>query len=661
MSTSFTFNTAPAGGTSLFGSNTAPAFGATAAPTFGQTAVTPGVTGGVNPVNTVPVSQQPLFAGVGTVANQVATPMVNPVISYPGMINSRFTIRHLTSVIPQWKGHFDVADMMLSSQERSMSTVRGMIDMLDELDKECRECYDNIKNSLNGINLLQEKLKKEVKERCKRQDSQNLISIKARRLSESLGTAKRTVGSKISPVFRVPNHLHLQLSKELLDIIRSWKKEIHLLQIEVLSLKDIDISRYVSTVKVVLASHEKRISNIGNCLTKAVSGVETKLSDSKDMWDIVADKTSDVRKAFLEAIGLPIRPSLSESTSTVTTTIDPGSEIKRQIVYLRKFNSAFEQTGRASMDAATYNIRELLQQPTQVTNTTSLFGGGAQNTGLFGGTTSGGTAGSSIFGNTASTGMNMFGSNTANVQGGSLFGAANKTAGTGLFGSTPTQTQPTATFGTTVAATPTTGLFGSTTGGVQGGSTFGTAQPTTQNTGIFGSATTGTTGTSLFGSGTAATPSTGGFGVATTATTTTPTMFGASTTTTGGSGLFGTATSATNPVQSFGQPQAASTGVFGSSGNTGMFGQQTTTTGFGQQTTTTGFGQQSNTTGFGQQTNTTGFGQQPGAVSTPTASTGLFGQSNVTGIFGQNTAANQQGAVSKSTALVPYNPNAILR
>ncbi|KAN0027839.1 hypothetical protein ACTFIV_009663 [Dictyostelium citrinum] len=129
-------------------------------------------------------------------------------------------------------------------------------------------------------------------------------------------------------------------------------------------------------------------------------------------------------------------------------------------------------------------------QPTQTQQPqTSLFG----NTG-----TSTSTTGTGLFGSAtpSNTGTGLFGATPTATNTGGLFGSTPSTSTGGLFGSTQTTSQPTTSlFGNTattgLGTTPTTtgGLFGTTpttTGGL-----FGSTQPTTQ-TSLFG--TTGSTG-----------------------------------------------------------------------------------------------------------------------------------------------------------------------
>ncbi|GIX61035.1 nucleoporin NUP116/NSP116 [Babesia caballi] len=684
-------------GTSSFGASTAPA---SSGPKLFGSASAPGMTSTFD-------SQSKMGA---TGFNQSA-PAVSTI---PQSVNSRCTVRLLTQLVPHWRGHFDVAEILLTAHESNIGKVRSMVDRLVELDKQCWQSHDHIKNSLNGISLMQSKLEREVSERCKRQDAQNLISIKARRLSESLQPSETPRGSKVSAIFRVPNHLHVQLTKELLDVIRSWKHEIHLLQQEVSSLNDIDLSQYVSTVKVVIGSHEKRIANLGVRLTKALTGMDARVR-SKELWGGVADETSELKKAFLTAVGLPVRPPINENETVTESTDDTSNEIKKQIAYLRKFNTAFRETGKFSVDVSGYNIRELLQQPTPQPTSSGLFGSMAPSGGLFG-STAPNTTGTSLFGtNTGTTGSGLFGGSG----GTNLFGSTAKPAGTtGLFGATNTGTTGTTGLfgGTSTGTTGSTGLFGSTNTNTTGTTgLFGsTSTGTTGSTGLFGSTNTATTGTTgLFGStSTGTTGSTGLFGSTNTATTGTTGLFGSTNTATSGStGLFGSASTSTfgqtqqptatgglfgqqNTGTTFGQQQqpAGTTGsLFGSSTSTTApttfsFGQQQGTTfgqgtAFGQQPGTT-FGQQQGTT-FGQQQDTT-FGQQGTTFGQGTAfgqqgtsgglfgnsgtqqpsSTNVFGQQTTEGLFGQTGSGNtagQQSTGSKSTAIVPYTPNPLLR
>ncbi|ORM40077.1 Nuclear pore complex protein Nup98-Nup96 [Babesia sp. Xinjiang] len=665
MATPFMFNSsakpATSTGGSLFNAQNS-TLSVSSAPAFGYPSTTTNATGTQPFGTTHNTGLGPSFGTLGNAGTSTFGQPAPAVAATPKMFNSRCTVRLLTQHVPQWRGHFDIADVMLSAHEKSIVKVRGMVDRLVELDKQSWESHENIKNSLNGISLLQSKLQREVNDRCKRQDTQNMISIKARRLSESLQTNETPRGSKVSAAFRVPNHLHVHLTKELLDTIRSWRREINVLQLEVLSLKDIELSQYVSTVKVVLGSHDKRIANIGNRVTKAVSSMDVRLRDRKGLWEVVADEPSELKKAFLTAVGLPVRPPVSQNDSLAVSCSESSREIKKQIAYLRKFNSAFTETGKSAVDSC-YNIREVLQKPTPPPTSSQLFGSIAPVGAMVGGAPAG-TAGGSLFGATSTTpGTGLFGSTT----GIGLFGTAAKPAGitgtttttgtTGLFGATPaSNTGTTGLFGATTTGTTGTGLFGTNTATTTGTGLFGTKPTgtTTGSTGLFGAAATttapATTGTGLFGT---TNTSTGVFGTAAAAPATTGAgLFGSTTagttTSTTGTGLFGSAATAATPTAGtglFGSTTTGTTGtgsgLFGTTasttGNTGLFGATNTSSSqglFGSTTATTTGGQQQ------QQTSTTG---------------GLFGLS------GTGTNTSQQTTVSKSTAIVPYNPNPLLR
>ena len=149
------------------------------------------------------------------------------------------------------------------------------------------------------------------------------------------------------------------------------------------------------------------------------------------------------------------------------------------------------------------------QQPSQPTQSSSLFGGGfgsnqPKTGGLFGGSSNAATAGGSLFGNSnqqpaQQSSGGLFGSNNQNQTGGGLFGGAKPGStttgtniGTGLFGSNQSNT------------TSGGGLFG---GGNQnqqpaGGSIFGGGAAQSKPGGLFGGLGTSNsnTGTSLFGS-----------------------------------------------------------------------------------------------------------------------------------------------------------------
>ncbi|KAK1932890.1 hypothetical protein X943_001268 [Babesia divergens] len=665
MASSFALNTgsgASGGGTALFGTNATSSFGMNNVTSFGSTGTGTSNTGGMSVGNSTTPGFHSSFNNVGNGGPQGFNHNMLGNNKLPEKLNYRCTVRHLTNLIPHWKGHFDVADMLLSSQEKSMSKVRLMIDKLEDLDKNCSTSHENIKNSLNGISLLQDKLQSEVDERCKLQDKQNLISIKARRLSDSLRTVGKPPGTKISAVFRVPNHLNVQLSKELLDTIRAWKKDIHLLQMEVTSLKDIDLSQYVSTVHVVIKSHDKRITHISDRLTKAVSGADSKMRERRGIWDNIADETSNIKRAFLTAVGLPIRPPVHDHEMTLTSSANMDNDIKKQIQYLKKFNDAFRETGNAALDGSTFNIRELLQQPTPP-STNILFGGaGASTTNVFGGTGSN-AMGSSLFGNnTVMNGNRLFGNSATGTSSGNIFGGGNKTTGAGLFGSTSTTNTTGGLFGSGSTTNTTGGLFGSnnttnTTGGLFGsnnntnttGGPFGSNNNTNTTGGLFGSNNTTNTTGGLFGSNNN-TNTTGGLFGSNNNTNTTGGLFGSNNTTNTTGGLFGSNNNTSTTGGLFGSNNNTNTtgGLFGS-GNTsnttgGLFGSGSTTATGGNNL----FGS-SNTT---QNTNT-GFGQQMAS------SSNVFGastnQNTNTGLFGQ------QNTGSKSTAIVPYNPNPNVR
>ncbi|GBE58938.1 Nucleoporin NUP116 NSP116 [Babesia ovata] len=693
MASSFSFAPAPGTATgSIFGASGTTSLNTASAPAFG-TGTGTSLSGGIGQFGAPSTpGVAPTFGDAGKVGGTAFGQSAPAVGAVPQKVNSRCTVRLLTQLIPQWRGHFDVADLLLTAHEKNIAKVRPMVDRLVELDAQCWQSHDEIKNSLNGISLLQSKLQQEVNDRCKRQDAQNLISIKARRLSESLRPNETPRGSKISAMFRVPNHLHVQLTKELLDNIRSWRNEIHVLNMEVLSLKDIDMSQYVTTVNRVLGSHEKRISGLGDRLTKAVRGMDERHRNRDDLWSGVVDEPSELKRAFLTAVGLPIRPAANEGEPQATSSSDVGDEIKKQISYLRKFNTAFRETGSYNLDQSAYNIRDILQQPTQPPATSQFFGTTQPSTGLFG-TGAPGTSSTPLFGGSTGTTGGIFGTTGSS----NLFGAASKPAGT------------TNVFGATTGSTGT-NLFGGSTTATTGTNVFGAG--TTGTTNAFGTAATGTTGTTnLFGTGATGTSTTTGiFGSSSTPTfgqqqqtTTTGGVFGQQPASSGGlfgqqqpaasGGLFGQQSTTTGGL--FGQQQPAASGSLfrpqqQPSTTGGLFGQQpTTTTGlFGQQqqasTTTNVFGQpqQSGTTTGGLFGNTTTtpsstftfgqqntFAQQPntsggGLFGSTGSSTSLFGQQNTGGLFGQSgstTSSTQPGGGSKSTAIVPYTPNPLLR
>ncbi|EDO08216.1 Nucleoporin FG repeat region family protein [Babesia bovis T2Bo] len=717
MATPFNFNqvgTASFGtGGSLFTAPTGAQSSVSNAPTFGNLAASSNTFGSHSSVATSSIGPS---SSVGAVANGGSMGFNQPgqpVSVTPQNFHSRCTVRLLTQYVPQWSGHFDVAEVILTAHENRILKMREMVDRLLALDKLCWQSHDNIKNLLNGISLLQSKLHKGVTDRCKRQDTQNMISTKARRLCDTLQSNDTHHGTKFLASFRVPNHLHVQLSKELLDTIRSGRQEIRLLQLEVMSLKDIELSKYVLTVKGVQDAHDKTLHKIADRLSKIVSSMDEHFRDRKDLWHCVADETSDLKRSFLISIGLPVRPAASQSSTNGLPYVESHKEIKKQIDCLRKFNAAFSTTGKINMDASYYNIREMLQKPTpnaaasQVvgafgttgmvgTNTTvpgtSLFGtnygtnagsvygtstgAGSQQTGIgfTGGTVNifgsnnTTTSGNNLFGNipTTNTGTsNIFGTTNTGTTGG-LFGNANtnttlaSTGTGGLFGSNTVATPGITTkslFGTTNANTAaTSGIFGNTNAGTTSGSSnlFGnTGTATTSTTGLFGNTGTNTTSSTagLFGGGT--TNTTGNTGIFGSSNTGAPT-FGANTTGTSGSNIFGSTTNSTGATNLFGNT-GASSGVFGSgtSNTTNPFG----TTTIGSSSNSGIFGSSTSPTG-GQQTGTAGglFGQ-PQSTST---TGGLFGNPSNNATFG-GTTFGQQTNTSKSTAIVPYNPNPLIR
>ncbi|CDR96861.1 Nucleoporin NUP116/NSP116 [Babesia bigemina] len=684
------FSFAPASGANtvpIFGSSGTTSLNTASTPAFGTSTGTT-VSSGIGQFG---ASSTPGAAVTFGAANKVGgggfgqpAPAVSAI---PQKVNSRCSVRLLTQLIPQWRGHFDVADLLLTAHEKNIAKVRPMVDRLVELDAQCWQSHDEIKNSLNGISLLQTKLQHEVNDRCKRQDAQNLLSIKARRLSESLRPNETPRGSKISAMFRVPNHLHVQLTKELLDNIRSWRNEIHVLNMEVLSLKDIDLSQYVTTVNRVLSSHEKRISTIGDRLTKALRGMDDKSRNREELWSGVADEPSELKKAFLTAVGLPIRPPASEGEPIATSSSDTGNEIKKQIAYLRKFNTAFRETGSYNLDQSGYNIREILQQPTQPPTNSQLFGATQPSTGLFGAGTAGSTTTPLFGGSTANSG-GLFG----NTGGSNLFGAASKPAGTtNVFGSTAGTTGSTLFGGSTTAATGTNVFAPGGTGTnvfAPAGTGTNVFAPGSTGTNVFAPGGTGTnvfapagTGTNVFAPGGAGTNVFAPAGTGTNAfapgATGAPNVFGgAATGTSGTPNVFGAGATGTSTT----------TGIFGA-GSTPTFGQQqqpnTTGNVFGQQPASSGglFGQQQPSTSgglFGQQTNTTGglFGQQQPAASgglfrpqqqqqgatgglfgqQPTTGTGLFGQqqpATTTNVFAQQPGTTTGGLFGNTTTTQP--------
>uniref|UniRef100_A0A3B0MP97 Nucleoporin FG repeat region containing protein, putative n=1 Tax=Theileria annulata TaxID=5874 RepID=A0A3B0MP97_THEAN len=615
------------------------------------------------------------------------------------VLDSRSSVRQLTTLIPEWKGHFDLADVLMTSQEQHLNNVSMMVSQLYELYSKFQTTFDYVKTSLNDINLQQDKLNEDLNERLKCQDLQNLVTIKSRRLCENVINKRGT--NDMSSVFRIPNHINVQLSRELYERVRQFRSEVEYIQNEVQLLKEIDVFQAPNFIESVLNSHKVRIKTLGDMLSNHLKRAEKSLNkDLKShLWSGISYEPSVLRSDFLNAIGLdkpkPPEPDTSQN-----------SEVKKQIRYLRNFNSSYNDPNFPYLKDYGYNIKDLLTNfvPNQnvslqgvsmaTPNTSSLFGtsqfGASNLTTPFGTTTGtsqpGGLFGSSqpvttqptgLFGNTgsglfgASTGLGAttgLGSTSATT-GTGLFGSTTDPGsttgitGSGLFGSTTNQTattQPGGLFGSNTGTTTGTGLFGSTTG-------LGTTTGTTTGSGLFGS-TSGTTGT---GFGNTGSSGTGLFGsnTSTTGTSQPGGLFGTTQTGTTGTGLFGSTTGNTGSGL-FGN----TTGLGSTTGTTtgsGLFGSTNTSSAFGTTGTTgTGlFGSTNTTTGsaFGN-TNTGTFGAtNTGAGFSSSTTSGLFGNTSTSSGFGTNTGtsfgtggsslfgSNQQK--STGTALAIYNPN----
>ncbi|EAN32601.1 Nucleoporin FG repeat region family protein [Theileria parva strain Muguga] len=615
------------------------------------------------------------------------------------VLDSRSSVRQLTTLIPEWKGHFDLADVLMTSQEQHLNNVSLMLSQLYDLYSKFQSAFDYAKTSLNDINLQQDKLNEDLNERLRCQDLQNLVTIKSRRLCENVISTRGT--NDMSSVFRIPNHINVQLSRELYERVRQFRSEVEYIQNEVQLLKEIDVFQAPNFIESVLNSHNVRIKTLGDMISNLLKKAEKSLNmDLKShLWSGIAADISVLRSDFLNAIGLD-KPKPPESDSS------QHSEVKKQIRYLRNFNSSYNDPNFPYLKDYGYNIKDLLTNfvPNQsvslqgvnmgATNTGALFGGSQFGTsnltapfgatsgatqpgGLFGtsqnltsqpgglfGSTQTGTTGSGLFGTTTglgsttgTAGTGLFGSTTG-------LGSTPGTAGSGLFGSTTTQpgtTQPGGLFGSNTGTTTGTGLFGSTTGL---GTTTGTSG--TAGSGLFGSTTTTTglgntvtTGTGLFGSTTPATGTSqpGGLFSTTQSVTTQPGGLFGSTTGTTSSGLFGSTTGLgttsgtttgtglfgnTNTGSAFGTTSTTGTGLFGSTTTTGTsFGNTTTGTTFGSSNTGTGFGSGTTSGLFGSTTTSSGFGTNTG-TGFGTGGSSLF-------------ASNQQK--SPGTALAIYNPN----
>ncbi|KAK2196578.1 bifunctional Nucleoporin FG repeat/Nucleoporin NSP1-NUP62 [Babesia duncani] len=555
MTSLFGANTGATGtGSSLFGSQQTPSFGGGSNVSFGantSTGLCTTSTGSFGNTGNMSFGAPKSDFDKSNMTNYNQQPQSN-------RINGRCTIRQLTNLMPEWKGHFDVADMLLLKQEKSLDNIRITIDTLVELDEKCKKTREHIQNSLNGVSMQQEKLQQDLVTSVKHQDSQNLISIKARRLAESLNKNEKT-GRGTTGAFRVPNHLHVQLSKDLLDQVRSIHNQVQVLQDEVKSLKKIDMSQATNVVQHVLKCHVTRIGHLGDVMSKVLIRAESILNGGKkELWDSVSG-AGKVRRAFFDAVGLSFNQE-QEPQKEQFVKIPSSHEITRQIDYLRRFNNAFKEFDVSGMDDTHYNIKELLQQPTSAPQQQMGFGTPASS-GMFG------TSGTSLFGSTQqqNTGAGgLFGSTQQqNTGAGGLFGSAQQqnTGAGGLFGSTQQQnTGAGGLFGSAQQQnTGAGGLFGSTqqqnTGG---GGLFGSAQQ--QNTGgggLFGSAQQQNTGSGgLFGSTQQQNTTSAGV------------LFGATPQSTGtglgASSGFGTSNQQTN---AFGSSTNTGGGLFGSSNN----------------------------------------------------------------------------------------------
>ncbi|AFZ79184.1 hypothetical protein BEWA_020300 [Theileria equi strain WA] len=505
----FGSNTGTSTGTGLFGTTTnnttGGLFGSSSTTTAPSTSLfgnTSGTTTSSNLFGSTNTTNTNLF-GSTTATNQTSN-----LTQKPNFINARSTVRQLTTIVPEWKGQFDVADILLVIQEKTLNSIMGLIQQLDSLDTQCVTLSDKVKNTLNDIKLQQDKFHNKVKEKCSKQDTQNLISIKARRLADVL-LSEPANSSNIVTSFKVPNHLNVQMSKELLEKTRLLKDEIQLIQNIVQSLKNIDVKKASKFIEDVLDSQRQRITLIGDRISKLLERADAIVhkDSKKDIWANITPETSKLKRSFMEAVGLPTeKPCEKSDTSS-------KSDIKRKIEYLKRFNTAYKDSKFVALKDSRYNIKDLVTGP-DLTSTSTSGIGGSTSTGLFGNTS----------GTTNTTSGSLFGSNTGTSTGTGLFGTTTNNTTGGLFGSSSTTTAPS------------TSLFGNTSGTTTSSNLFGSTNTTNTTSNLFGN-TTQNTNTNLFGS----TNSKSLFGSTSTSTNTGGSLFGSSSTNTGSSTSTGTA------------------------------------------------------------------------------------------------------------------------
>nr|PVC51068.1 hypothetical protein MACL_00001800 [Theileria orientalis] len=594
-------------------------------------------------------------------------------------VDSAITILHLTTLIPQWKGHFDIIEKMILSLDQSITSVEEVIAQMDSNLYIFLGTYSLTKGMLNNITIHQIIFFKEVNDMLAHHHVQNWLTVRARRQCES---AVKKEQENEGNNHQVPNNLSVELSKKMVEMVRKLIDKINDVNEEVKTLMELDLLQVPNYINSVVESSKTRIIKISEKLTDLLNDIdyrknstritdpplalrETAIMNGKDKKDskntnkngyelILGNPVkiltspgnqSELRKRFMDALGIKQKR---------VTIVSEMNQVKMQIRYLRKFNTSYDDKQLPSLKDKGINITDILgpmqqnqtmltqgARPTDLTGTTmgSLLPSGG-GTGIFGATT--GTGTSNLFGSTTSG----FGTTGATTGSSNLFG----TTGTGtsnLFGTGAGTTTGTSNlFGTTSGTTTgTSNLFGGTSTGASNlfGSTTGT---TTGTSNLFGSTPGTTTGTSgLFGT----TPTTTG-------TTGTSNLFG---TTSGTTGLFGT-TSTTPTTQfgstttgfgasTFGAPSQTTTGSTFGGGSTSGFGTTGATTGSSNLFGTTGTGT-SNLFGTGAGT-TTGTSNLFGTTSgTTTGTSNLFGgtSTGASNLFGSTNTGpmNQFGAMN---------------
>ncbi|CTQ41212.1 Nucleoporin FG repeat region [Babesia microti strain RI] len=623
--------------------------------------------------------------GVNSLQSQTTNYQLNDISYKPEYANAngKMTVRQISMIISPWKGQFERADKLIKQKETTLDSIGHSILQMDNSYDSCCKLHDDVHSVVKQCALETEKLLNQAKKFLKNQEERVKRYNQAKRLVDLIKNEdKSDKGTSWLNAIQVPNHLLIQLAKDLLFQIRSYGKQVDDLENNANALLGANGSNVLSMIESLLDMHHESIlaqnAKIASLVARA-EHIEGTLGKSIDMEPFI--------KAF--------HPVKLESVTQAPK--QEMNDIKIKIENFKRFNKALTGDGN---DNKPIHLGNLLS-PILPSNSTGNFIGQqpqAQQSqmGIMGGFgTSSGLLASNTQQNT-NTGGGLFGSSFANSgtgtglgtgTGGGLFGSISNnpltgtgSTGGGLFGSTSTS-QPATTGGlfggtastgasatggglsgstSTIQPTTTGGLFGSTTTqqNTSGGLFGSTATTGTSGGGLFGSSNTGTSSGGLFGSTTQQNTSGGLFGTTMQSNTGGGGLFGSSNTGTSSGGLFGSTTQQNTSGGLFGttmqsntgggglfgssQPQQQSGGLFGSASNQntgGLFGQSNQ-----QQSTTGGL--------FGSnQTNTCGGGLFGSSVTPSSGGCGLSGQSNQNtggGMFGSNQPSSGGGLFGSS-------------